>query len=122
MAFTREELQAYIDDKVDVLYTRGTVRELCRALLAEMDKQKDDIWKGAPKEATEKTVTWTRFSFRDRLGENTYTRKPPKTRAVEIAEEAVSGSDMLAMFNGKPLVNVIADAILKREKELEEGK
>jgi hypothetical protein len=123
MAFTREELQAYIDDRIDspTAYSCGTVRELCRALLAEMDKQKDDVWKDAPNNATKASVCY-HTNISGYIGQKTYTRELPKSRAREIAEEAWRSFRDRKVGNGEDYITSLEDAILKREKELEAGK
>jgi hypothetical protein len=122
MAFTREELQAYIDDGIDspTAYSCGTVRELCRALLAEMDKPK--VWDGAPEEADHVWLVYSVKSFDNgSLKEYGFARDLPKSRAREIAEEERAR----ARESSGSLIDIadyVESGILKREKELEAGK
>ena len=125
MAFTMEELQAYIDDGLDspTDYSCGTVRELCRALLAEMDKQK--VWDGAPENAVIAQVHFYKAAKTYATPSATpmvYTRELPKSRAREIAEESWRSFRDRKVGNGEDYITSLEAAILKREKELEAGK
>jgi hypothetical protein len=118
MAFTREELQAYIDDDIDSVtsFSGGTVRELCRALLAEMDKPK--VWDGAPEKADHVWLVYSVKSFDNgSLKEHGFARDLPKSRARVIAEEERAR----ARESSGSLIDIadyVESGILKREKEL----
>lgn len=68
-------------------------------LITEIDNLKE--WDNAPENATEKTVTWTRNNFRERLGGETHIRELPKSPERERAEKLMRSifPDMERMDN-----------------------
>ena len=64
------------------------ISTLAAALEAERAKG-TGVWDGAPTGATEKTVTWTRGNFIERLGGDVYTRSLPKSPARLRAESII---------------------------------
>jgi len=94
--------------------------DLARALLAEMDKPKDDVWKDAPVTATKALVAYY-TNISGCIGQATYTRELPKSRARVIAEEAWADchSDMTTKEED---IKRIESAILKALAEKEAGK
>lgn len=111
-----EELLAYMDGNQ---VSKGTTRVLARALLAEMDKP-GDVWKDAPVTATKALVAYY-TNISGCIGQATYTRELPKSRARVIAEEARSQYERGAIGAGS-LDDVIESAILKALAEKEAGK
>lgn len=96
--------------------------EIIDQLLVEMEKPR--VWSDAPSWATAAKIEWTDSAYYEDATKQEYSdmyhRTLPKTRAREIAEETkeayhkADGSEMLA--------DMIESAILRREKELEEGR
>lgn len=116
---TKEELHRIRCENL----TTSRMREIIDQLNAEIEKPK--VWDGAPDYCAEACV-----NFVDKSGNvvfsQEYTRALPKTRAREIAEETICSihsktaghmSDDLEY-----LARMIEAAILRREKELEEGR
>jgi len=91
-----------------------------RALLAEMDRPKDDVWKDAPVTATKALVAYY-TNISGCIGQATCTRELPKSRARVIAEEARTRYERGAVAAGS-LDDVIESAILKALAEKEAGK
>ena len=110
-SFTRDELIELLDDLAPSIST-GMVRELIRALLAEMDKPKDDVWKDAPENAV-RSLTYFYDANRAYISEIECTRTPPKSRARMIAEE---------FFDSEAYIGFCEIAILKAKAEWEAGK
>lgn len=111
----------------DHLFGPHIVNSLCVALRRERKQRADNpgVWDGAPEWATEAWIQW-----RDKTGKtfedishamwslNPYRRTLPKTKAREIAENAVKdGTGFHAMINGVRAVDVIEQAILEYEKQ-----
>jgi len=118
-AFTRDELIELLDDPETPRISTGTVRELIRSLLAEMDKP-GDVWKDAPENAI-RSLTYFYDANRAYISEIERTRTLPKSRARVIAEEARSRYERGSVGAGS-LDDVIESAILKALAENEAGK
>ena len=86
--------------------------DLARALLAEMDKPKDDVWKDAPENAV-RSLTYFYDANRAYISEIECTRTLPKPRARVIAEE---------FFDSEAYIGFCEIAILKALAEQEAGK
>jgi len=91
---------------------------LASALLAEMDKP-GDVWKDAPEKAI-RALTYFYDDKRSFINEKEYTRKLPKSRAREIAENLYSR--MLFAKTDEEGVSLLESAILKALAEKEAGK
>ena len=111
-AFTRDELIELLDDPETPRISTGTVRELIRSLLAEMDKPKDDVWKDAPEMAI-RAVTYFYDDKRSFINAKEYTRGLPQSRARVIAEE---------FFDSEAYRGFCEIALLKALAEQESGK
>lgn len=120
----REEIENYAG-ATDGVFAYYIVRYLARALLAEMDKPKDDVWKDAPEHTTHANITFLNCNVAGSVcgvvGHKTVTRTLPKTRARVIAEEAVSTYNGF-VFVPEKMTETIESAILKALAEKEAGK
>lgn len=97
-------------------YKNCFVVELAKQLLAEIDKQKDDVWDKAPRDATVAVVSFTKSGrFAPTIGTITYTRELQKSPEREIAEK--KAEKYLEYYGGQfddakeRLVNDIESAI-----------
>jgi hypothetical protein len=117
---TKEELHRIRCENL----TSSRLREIIDQLIAEIEKPK--VWDGAP--------DWATFAIKGFGNDNgqlsclgRINRTLPKTRAREIAEEeaeevrAILGLGLSAPEK-KELIDLFESAILRREKELEEGR
>ena len=111
--FTRERLERIICDNI------GMWQNLARSLLAELDQPK--VWTNAPDNAI---IAKVHFYKADKVYARAngipevYTRKPPKSRIDEIAEEAEDKYRRGAVGAGS-LTDIIKSAIPKDRKERE---
>ena len=119
---TKEELLIMLNDP----YRKNTVlHEIIDQLIAEMEKPK--VWDGAPEWAMVARVEWADTAYLEfatrREYSDIHTRTLPKTRAREIAEEVTAMWQRCdPSFSGMSHADTIEAAILRREKELEEGR
>ena len=103
---------------------QDTVQALATALLEERAKPKDDVWKNAPHWAKGACVIWDDGEgqkFTRLYNSERYTRKPPKTRARQIAEQEGHGLAEKYGWNAsaKELVtNVMESALNKYADEI----
>ena len=116
----REKIENYAGS-TDGVFAYYIVRDLARALLAEMDKPK--VWDGAPDNAGFASVNFCKASGVPlQFGKTMfYTRALPKSRARVIAEEARTRYERGSVGAGS-LDDVIESAILKALAEKEAGK
>lgn len=112
---TKEEL---VELRSIILYQQG--REIIDQLIAEMEKPK--VWDCAPDYCAEACVNFVDKSSNVVFSQE-YRRTLPKTRAREIAEEVTEKWCRCdPFFSGMSRADTIEAAILRREKELEEGR
>jgi len=110
---TREELKRFI------LFAKDKdTRKLAAALLEEMDKPKDDVWKDAPEWATSAEVTWESAAEGKRRTGPTYTRELPKTRIDKIVEEVIDGRLFGLRMEKSELAEMLKSALEKYAAEL----
>jgi len=128
--FTREVLEGMAKCESMATCNDCRIKEYCnippahtrasfaRALLAEMSK--DDVWKDAPVTATKALVAYY-TNISGCIGQATYTRELPKSRARVIAEEAWADCHSDVTTKEEDIAR-IESAILKALAENEAGK
>ena len=100
------------------------IETLAKALLAEMEKPGDDVWKDAPEWADVAEVCWRdKANTKHKQLLNPLTRELPKTRARQIAEQEGQGlakKNGWSVAAGALVANVVESALNKYAEELEE--
>jgi hypothetical protein len=100
--------------------TAFCIKRIAQALLEEIEKPK--VWDDAVDDAVVAKITWLSKNQIIKYGEQVYTRKTPKTREQELAEEVTTSILMRSAPTTEFLENIIVQALIKARKEWEAGR